>query len=71
VKKPRRPEATLLLSTRLHTADPLVPLVPAAPVAPTGPAGPFRVICNSLSPETLRLYLGVSLMVIVLAIIRC
>ena len=29
VKKPRRPEATLLLSTRLHTADPLVPLVPS------------------------------------------
>jgi hypothetical protein len=29
VKKPRRPEATLLLSTRLHTADPLVSLVPS------------------------------------------
>jgi hypothetical protein len=29
VKKPRRPEATWLLSTRLHTADPLVPLVPS------------------------------------------
>jgi hypothetical protein len=27
LKKPRRPEATLLLSTPLHTADPLVPLV--------------------------------------------
>ena len=25
LKKPRRPEATLLLSTPLHTADPLVP----------------------------------------------
>ncbi len=29
LKKPRRPEATLLLSTPLHTADPLVPLVPS------------------------------------------
>ena len=29
VKKPRRPAATLLLSTPLHTADPLVPLVPS------------------------------------------
>jgi hypothetical protein len=29
LKKPRRPEATLILSTPLHTADPLVPLVPS------------------------------------------
>jgi hypothetical protein len=29
LKKTRRPEATLLLSTPLHTADPLVPLVPS------------------------------------------
>jgi hypothetical protein len=29
LKKSRRPEATLHLSTTLHTADPLVPLVPS------------------------------------------
>jgi hypothetical protein len=29
LKKPPRPEATLLLSTHLHTADPLVPLGPS------------------------------------------
>jgi hypothetical protein len=29
LKKPRRPEATLLLSTPFHTVDPLVPLVPS------------------------------------------
>ncbi len=29
LKKSRRPEATLHLSTPLHTADPLVPMVPS------------------------------------------
>ena len=29
LKKTRRPEATLHLSTPLHTADPLVPMVPS------------------------------------------
>ena len=54
---------------------------PVGPVGPTGPAGPFKDICRSLPPATLscssslpvtlRLYLGVSLMTIVLDIIRC
>jgi hypothetical protein len=45
LKKTRRPEATLLLSTPLHTADPLVPLVPSTRYTKTIEQQQVVVVC--------------------------